>query len=292
MRRTVLASLLVLALLVAVVGCQCPETTPDAGDDTTADDTSTDQGLSGQLNLAGSTSVQPLAEELALAFMEVNPGVTVDVQGGGSSAGVTAAGEGTADIGNASRPVKDEEFETYPDIIPQVVAYDGIAVVVNSGVELDSLSIEQVAQIFAGEITNFSEVGGPDAEIIVISREEGSGTRDAFQDLVMEAGDEELLIADNAILHNSNGAVRTAVAGTENSIAFLSFGFMDDSTSNVSIDGVEPSVENVLNGTYTVYRPFNMITNGEPTGLAAEFLNFVLGAEGQEIVAEDYIPVE
>jgi phosphate transport system substrate-binding protein len=248
--------------------------------------------LSGTLSLAGSTTVQPLAEVLGEAFMEMYPDVVIEVQGGGSSVGVTSAGEGTADIGNASRAIKDSEFETFPDLQVFTIARDGIAIVTNPGIELPSLSVEQVASIFAGEITNFSEVGGPDAPITVVSREEGSGTRAAFEELVMEAGDEEKVITENALLQQSNGQVRTTVSTTPNTIGYLSFGFLDDSTAPVPIDGVEPTVDNVKNDSYPIARPLNMLTKGAPGELAQAFLDYILSDAGQEIVAEDYISIK
>ena len=145
--------------------------------------------------------------------------------------------------------------------------------------------------IFAGEITNFSEVGGPDEEIIVVSREEGSGTRAAFEELVMESGDEEALISENAILQQSNGQVRTTVSTTPNTIGYLSFGFLDESINAVAIDDAEPTVDNVKSGAYSIFRPLNMLTNGEPNDLAKAFLDYILSDLGQEIVAEDYITV-
>jgi phosphate transport system substrate-binding protein len=242
------------------------------------------------LSLAGSTSVQPLAETLAEAYMAQNPDVMVDVQGGGSSVGVTSAGEGTADIGDASRDIKDEEFAQFPDLQVFTIAYDGIAVVVNPGIVLESLSIEQVRDIFAGTITNFSEAGGPDAPIVVVSREEGSGTRSAFEELVMG---EDAVITETAILQQSNGAVRTAVSSTDNAIGYLSFGYLDESVTAVPIDGVEATVENVINGSYTIFRPFNMVTNGAPGELAQAFIDFIMSADGQTIVeAEGYIRVD
>ncbi|MEA3341008.1 MAG: substrate-binding domain-containing protein, partial [Chloroflexota bacterium] len=146
-------------------------------------------------------------------------------------------------------------------------------------------------------ITNFSEVGGPDAPITVVSREEGSGTRAAFEDLAMKYKDaagekQEVLITERALLQQSNGQVRTTVASTPNSIGYLSFGFLDESTSGVPIDGVEPSVANVKSGSYSIFRPLNMLTNGAPNELAQAFLDFILSDEGQAIVAEDYITVE
>ncbi len=252
--------------------------------------------LTGQLQLAGSTTVQPLAESLAEAFMGLNPGLKIEVQGGGSSVGVTSAGEATVDIGNASREIKSSELEQFPNLQIFTIARDGIAIVTHPDIELPSLSIEQVRNIFAGEVANFSELGGPDAEIIVVSREEGSGTRAAFEELVMEykdeAGEDQAkVISDKALLQQSNGQVRTTVSTTPNSVGYLSFGFLDESTRPVPIDGVEATVENVINGSYPINRPLNMLTNGAPGPLAQAFLDFILGAEGQAIVAEDYVPV-
>ena len=249
------------------------------------------EGLSGQLQIAGSTTVQPLAEVLSEAFMADNPDVTIDIQGGGSSVGVTSAGEGTVDIGNASRNVKESEFEEFPELIVHTIAFDGIAIVTNPDLDLPTLSIDQVKAIFAGEITNYTDVGGPDGVIVVVSREEGSGTRAAFEELVMESGDTEALITENALLQQSNGQVRTTVSETPNTIAYVSFGFLDESVNTVAIDGVEPTVENVKSGDYSIFRPLNMLTNGAPNELAQAFLDFILSDMGQEIVAEEYITV-
>jgi phosphate transport system substrate-binding protein len=251
--------------------------------------------LAGQLQMAGSTTVQPLAEELAAQFMDANPDVSIDIQGGGSSVGVTSAGDGTVDIGAASREIKESELEQYPNLQVFTIAYDGIAIVVNPDVALDNLTKEQVQAIFSGEVTNFSEVGGPDAPITVVSREEGSGTRAAFEELVLSYkdanGDTQVKpIVENALLQQSNGQLRTVVATTPNTIGFLSFGFLDDSVKGVSIEGVEPKVDNVKNGTYSIFRPLNLLTNGAPSPLAQAFIDYILG-DGQTIVAEDYITV-
>ncbi len=293
----VLTGLLVLSLLVAVAGCQsAPAPTPtQAALKPTPTKAAT--GPSGQLQLAGSTTVQPLAEVLAEAFMKLNPDLVIEIQGGGSSVGVTSAGEGTVDIGNASREIKSSEFEKFPDLQVFTIAYDGIAIVTHPDTQLDSLSVEQVRDIFAGEITNFSEVGGPDAAITVVSREEGSGTRAAFEELVMEykdaAGEKQAkVIFERALLQQSNGQVRTTVATTPNSIGYLSFGFLDASTRPVPIDGAEPTVANVKNGRYPIFRPLNMLTNGAPNDLAQAFLDFILSEDGQAIVAEEYITVK
>jgi len=284
--------LVVITVLVisAIFFSACTTTAP-------ATESEKEGALSGQLQLAGSTTVQPLAEVLAETFMDMNAKVSIDVQGGGSSVGVTAAGEGTVDIGMSSRAIKDSEFEVFPNLQVFTIAYDGISVVVNPGIELPTLSRDEVRAIFSGAITNFAEVGGTDAPIIVVSREEGSGTRAAFEDLVMKykdnTGEKKVdLISETALLQQSNGQVRTIIAETPNSIGYLSFGFLDDSTTGVPIDNINPSVDNVLNGSYPIFRPLNMETGGEPNKLAQAFLDFILSADGQTIVTEDYIPVE
>ncbi|MGC9346913.1 MAG: phosphate ABC transporter substrate-binding protein PstS family protein [Anaerolineae bacterium] len=237
----------------------------------------------GQISIAGSTTVQPVAEKVGEAFSEMT-GVKVDVAGGGSSSGVKAAGDGTADIGNASRDIKDSELETYPELVIHTIAKDGIAIVSHPEGTVDELTTDQVRDIFAGVITDWSEVGGENVPITVISREEGSGTRGAFEEMVMG---EDAAITDSAIFQDSNGKVRTAVASTPNSIAFLSFGYLDNSVLAISIDGVEPTVENAVNGSYPVVRPLNMVTLGEPEGAVKDFLDFVMSPDGQAIVVDE-----
>ena len=290
-RKVFVLSILVLMLGLVISACQ-PDLSLETDEPEVSEETEApSEELSGQIQIAGSTTVQPLAEVLAEAFMADNTDVTIEVQGGGSSVGVTSAGEGTVAIGNASRNVKESEFEEFPDLQVYTIAFDGIAIVSNPDLELPSLTIDQVKAIFAGEITNYSEVGGPDAEIVVVSREEGSGTRAAFEELVMEFGDSEAVITEDAILQQSNGQIRTTVSTTPNTIGYLSFGFLDDSVNTVAIDGVEPSVANVKNETYPIFRPLNMLTNGEPDPLAQAFLDFILGSDGQAIVSEEYITV-
>ncbi len=251
----------------------------------------------GKIQLAGSTTVQPLAEKLAEAFMAKNPGVVIEVQGGGSSVGVTSAGEGTVNIGMASREVKKSEMEKFPNLQVFTIAFDGIAVVTHPGLELPGLTKEQVQAIFAGEIKNYKEVGGPDAPIVVVSREEGSGTRAAFEELVMSYKDAEgktqvKPIFEKALLQQSNGQVRTAVATTPNSIGYLSFGFLDGSVKTVKVNDVEPTVDNVKNGSYPIVRPLNLLTNGAPDELSQAFIDFILSDEGQAIVANEYITIK
>jgi len=277
-----LVGMVIGTLLITVVGCQ--QAAPMAAQPEVSEEETT----SGELQLAGSSTVQPLAQSLAEVYMEQTPDVKIDVQGGGSSVGVKSAAEGTTPIGMASRALKDSEMEEYPDLIAHTIARDGIALVVHPDVPVDGLSLDEARQIFGGEITNWSEVGGPDENIIVVSREEGSGTRGAFEDMVM--GDEALIV-DTALLQPSNGAVKTTVASTPLSVGYISFGYLDDSVKPLAIDGVGPTVANAQNDTYPVVRPLNMVTKGEPTGLAKAFIDFIMTDEGQQIVANDYIPV-
>ncbi|HPF32529.1 MAG TPA: phosphate ABC transporter substrate-binding protein, partial [Candidatus Sabulitectum sp.] len=187
-----------------------------------------------------------------------------------------------------SREIKESEIAENPEIVIHTIARDGIAIVTYPGFAVDELTMDQVRDIFAGEITRWNAVGGPNEMITVVAREEGSGTRAAFEELVLG----ESLMSADAILQPSNGAVRTTVTSTPGAIAYISFGYMDDSTMPVSINGAAPSAETVESGEYPVYRPLNMVTFGEPEGAVAQWLDFIKGADGQAIVAaEGYLPV-
>jgi len=222
--------------------------------------------------------------------MTENTGLQIDVQGGGSSVGVKAAGQATSDIGMASREIKESELAEFPNLKIFVIARDGIAIVAHPDVPVSDLTVEQVRDIFSGKITNWKDLGGDDQNIIVASREEGSGTRAAFEEMVMG---EDALIAASAILQASNGAIRTTVSTTPYSIAYLSFGYLDDTVKSISIDGVAPTEPNAADGSYPIVRPLNMLTNGEPAGMVKAFLDFILSEAGQKLVVEDgYIPVK
>lgn len=243
----------------------------------------TEDETAGSLSIAGSTTVQPVAELLAEAFMVLNPGIEVTVAGGGSSTGVKSVAEGQVEIGNASREIKDSEMEEYPALLPYAIAKDGVAVVVHPSNPVSDLTAEQVKAIFLGQIQNWSEVGGHDKMIIVVVREEGSGTRATFDELALD----EELPTDFAVVVSSNGNMVTTVSTTEDAIGYVSFGYMDEATRGVVVDGNEPTTDNVVSGAYPISRNLNMITMGEAEGLAKLFLDFVLSAEGQAIVVEE-----
>ncbi len=281
MRRFLVPFILILTLTLSACGGNAtPATQPD--EPAAAPNT---------ISVAGSTTVQPLAELLAEAYMAQNSEISIDVQGGGSSVGVKSAGQDTTDVGMASREVKSSELEEFPSLQIIPIAYDGIAIAVHADVPVTSLTLEEVRGIFGGEITNWSEVGGPDTPIIVVSREEGSGTRGAFEELVM--GSDGPVIVDTAILQPSNGSVRTTVATTPSAVGYLSFGYLDESVKALEIGGVAPTVENVLNNSYPVVRPLNMLTGGTPNATVEAWFDYILGPEGQAIVVDEgYIPVQ
>ena len=229
--------------------------------------------------VAGSTSVQPYAEVLAEEYALLHPESEIDVQGGGSSAGITAAKSGTADIAMSSRDLTEDEQQLWCIEI----AKDGLSVIINPKNPIADLTLEQVRDIYTAKISNWSELGGPDAKIHIIAREEGSGTRSAFESLVM--GTE--WITPKAIVQDSNGAVRQLVADDPHSIGFISLGLMDSTVKALRLDGVEPTRENVINGSYSLFRPFLFVLSGEPTGLTKQFIDFILSPDGQQILTHE-----
>lgn len=251
------------------------ESSAAAPAETTAD-------LSGSISMVGSTSMEKLANALSKAFMEKYPDVTVTAEFVGSGAGVEAVTNGTADIGNSSRSLKDEEKAA--GVVENVVAIDGIAVCVDPANEVANLTKEQLTNIYNGTVTNWKEVGGADEPIIVIGREAGSGTRGAFEELVD--------LVDGCKYANeldSTGAVIAKVASTPGAIGYASLDALDDSVKALSLEGVEATAENIKAGNYFLSRPFVMATKGEiseQNDLVQAWFDFVLGDEGQQVASE------
>jgi phosphate transport system substrate-binding protein len=244
---------------------------------------------SGTVVIAGSTSVQPLSEMLAETFTEVNRDISIEGQGGGSGQGVKAIQEGIADFGALSREVKEEEKEIAA--VTYVLAKDGIAVVVNGESAVSNLSIEQLKGIFTGQIVNWEALGGQDEKIVVVAREEGSGTRSAFGELTKvidkdAAGAEIDSTVASALIQGSTGAVTQTVAEAPGAIGYISLGSLNDSVKAVSVEGTQANTETVLNGSYKLSRPFLYIASGEPGGAAKVWIDFVLSEAGQDIVEE------
>ena len=251
------------------------ESSAAAPAETTAD-------LSGSISMVGSTSMEKLANALSEAFMEKYPDVTVTAEFVGSGAGVEAVTNGTADIGNSSRSLKDEEKAA--GVVENVVAIDGIAVCVDPANEVANLTKEQLTNIYNGTVTNWKEVGGADEPIIVIGREAGSGTRGAFEELVD--------LKDACKYANeldSTGAVIAKVASTPGAIGYASLDALDDSVKALSLEGVEATAENIKAGNYFLSRPFVMATKGEiseQNDLVQAWFDYVMGDEGQQIASE------
>jgi len=237
------------------------------------------------LIVAGSTSIQPFADKWAEVFMEKRPGLGINVQGGGSSAGIQACKSGACQIGMSSRELKKDE----KDLTEIVIARDGLAIIVHPSNPVRGATLAQVKQIFSGDLTNWKFLGGPDKAITVVTREEGSGTRGAFQELVMG----KIRIFRGAITEDSNGTVREIVAHDPHSVGFISLGLVNEQVRALALDGVEGSEASIVAGRYKLVRPFLFLTKGEPTGSAKEFIDFVLSDEGQALVKkEGLIPVK
>ena len=244
--------------------------------------------LSGTITVAGSTTVQPLAELLADEFMSENPDVQVTIGGGGTSVGITSVNNGTVDIGSASRDLKSDE----PQLVKHLLAKDGIAIIVKPGNPVSGLTKAQVRDIFGGVIKNWKDVGGSDHAINVVVRESGSGTRTAFEEMVMAKPEPAVSIVGTALEQNSNGGVKQVVGGDSYAVGFISFGYVDNTVKALSIDGIGATVENAKSGTYPIVRPLYFLTKEAPTGLVKDFIDFCLSDEGQAIVADEgYVSV-
>jgi phosphate transport system substrate-binding protein len=274
--------LLCTALLVtmvggAVVGCGNSSSDGNA------------EGGNVTISISGSTSVGPLMEKLAEKFEADNSNVSIEINQVGSSAGIKDTINGVSELGMSSRELKDEEAS---EVNATTIAYDGIAIITNNNNPIKNITIDQIKGIYTGEITNWSEIeGGKDAPIVVVSREEGSGTRDAFQEIVGYKSEE--LISD-AMIANATGAVKETVAGNENAIGFVSFEYLDDKVNIVNVEGVEPTAELVKSGEYKISRPFILVNKAD--GVSEEgqkFIDFILSDEGQTIVKDNKaIPVK
>jgi len=285
-KNKLLLMLAVISMSLLVSGCTDNTNKTVGTDDTHTDNTLTDV----KLQIAGSTTVLPVAEECARAFMEKHPGSRIFVSGGGSSHGVKAVADGTVDIGTASRDLKSSETDSHPDLVAHGVAKDGVAVIVHPSNPITDLTMEQLQGIYTGTITNWKEVGGTDSGIMVVTREEGSGTRDCFEQAVMKPIKAE--ITDHGIIQDSNGKTRATVAGSAQAIGFISLGYINSDVSALRLDGIVPTIESVMDGSYAISRTLWMITNGNPDSSEQAFLNFVLSDEGQRIVEDvHFIPV-
>ena len=270
--------LMVGALLVTMVGA----TFVGCGSNGSSDNNTASNKDETTISISGSTSIGPLMEKIQKKYEEENSGVTLEIQQNGSGAGIKDVISGISEIGMSSRELKDDEKTSVQGTI---VAYDGIALLVNPENPVKNISLEDVKKIYTGEITNWKELGGDDSTIVVVSREEGSGTRDAFQEIV---GYESEELLKDATISDGSGAVKTTVAGNKNAIGFASFEYIDNTVAALNIDDVEPTADNVKSGSYKISRPFILVTKEDSlTEDGQKLISFVLSDEGQQIVEEN-----
>jgi len=258
-------------LVVALLSCGVPSQDAPSGGNST-------------VTIAGSTSVMPFSEKLAEHFKIEQPRITVDVQAGGSSAGIQACINKTVDIGMSSRDLKGDELV----LRAITICHDGIALIVHPRNPLKDISLEKIRDIYSGRIKNWKELGWKDRNIDCVTREEGSGTRGAFEELVM--GKTE--IHDSIMVQDSNGSVREVVATDPYAIGYISLGVVDSRVRALSVGGVAATRKNIQAKKYGIVRPFLYLTSGEPSASARLFIDFVLSKEGQRILKkEGLIPV-
>lgn len=275
MKKNKILSIIAGVLLVASISA-CGNTA------TNTEDNVENKALSGQITMVGSTSMEKLANAMAESYMEKNQGVTVTAEFVGSSAGIEAVAGGTADIGNSSRNLKDSEKQQ--GIVENIVAIDGIAVVVDPANTVSNLTKDELTKIYKGEIKNWSELGGNDGAVVVVGREAGSGTRGAFEEIL---GVEDECAYSNEL--DSTGAVIAKVAATPGAIGYVSLDAVNDTVKTVKLEGIEATAENIKNGDYFLSRPFVMATKGEiseQNELIQSWFEYIDSDEGQEVIAQ------
>lgn len=261
------------ALIITLVAVGCAK-------GVASNENQNEESLTGTISLAGSTSMEKLCEAMSESFMADNQGITVTVEYVGSGAGIESLSKGSVDIGNSSRNLKPEELSN--GCVENVVALDGIAVIVDKNNGVTDISSENLKKLYTGEIKNWKELGGADEAVVVIGREAGSGTRDAFEEL-LELKDK----CDYAQQLDSTGAVLAKVASTPGAIGYVSLDVVDDSVVSVSIDSVEANEQNILAGKYLLSRPFVMATKGDVSSqneLVQKWFEYVNSEKGKEII--------
>lgn len=290
--KKLVALCMVGAMVLSFAGCSKKTDDKKTADDITTNtdseekadnttDTTDTTNLSGTVVITGSTSVEKILNDMIDEFQALNPDVTINYTGTGSSAGIADTLAGSNDLGASSREVTDEEKS---DSLKEVVwAYDGMAVITNPANPIKDISLENLAKIYSGEVTNWNQIGGNDSPIVLVSREGASGTRSAFEELIKleDAGG----LTEDATVVEGNGNVQITVAGNENAIGYVSFSFMDDTVKALTVAQTEPTAENVKAGNYPLSRPFLFVYNEEKyTPQAKAFIEFTQSDEGQSFV--------
>jgi phosphate transport system substrate-binding protein len=253
----------------------------------TAGDLDAFKGEKGAIKISGGTAHIPVMKLVARKIQTANPDIKISIAGGGSGVGIKQVGEGLVDIGNSGRKPSEAELKKYP-LKMHKWAIDGVGVVVHPDNPVKRLTTAQLKDIYAGKLTSWKALGGPDKAINLYTRDKASGTRAVFWKKALSKGD----ISAKAHFVPSNGAMKTAVAQDPYAIGYVSVGHIDTSVAPVALDGVVPTLDNVKQGKYKVARGLYSNTKGDPTGLAKKFIDYLFSAEGQKIVAEKgFIPV-
>ncbi|MDF2882367.1 MAG: phosphate transporter substrate-binding protein [Clostridiaceae bacterium] len=284
--KTIITALAITVLASGLAGC-------GAKKDNTQNNTATKE-ISGSITLAGSTALQPLAEQAGKVFTDKNPKATINVQGGGSGTGLKLVSEGTAEIGNSDVTAESKlDAAKAKELVDHEVAAIGFAIVVSNDVKVDSLTKDQIQKIFTGEYTNWKQLNGDDAPINVINRASSSGTRATFKSTIMGGKDEK---AGLGTMQDANGSVEKAIASTKGSISYLALSYLSaDVQKNlkmVKIDGVAATKENITAGKYPFWSYEHMYTKGEANGLAKAFIDYMSSADNKALVEKlGYIPM-
>ncbi|MBC2582425.1 phosphate ABC transporter substrate-binding protein [Clostridium sp. DJ247] len=285
--RAMLAAVAITVVAGAFVGCGSNQQAAKTGEETKKE-------ISGSITLAGSTALQPLAEQAGKAFTEKNPKATINVQGGGSGTGLKLVSEGTADIGNSDVTTEGSKLDAAKakELVDHQVCVIGFAVVVNPDVKVDNLTKDQIQKIFTGEITNWKQVGGDDAAINVINRAKSSGTRATFKQTVMGGKDEKEGLGTT---QDSNGNVEKAIQATKGSISYLALSYLSEDVKKnvkpVKIEGVEANKDNITTGKYPFWSYEHMYTKGEAKDLSKAFIDYMVSDENKALVEKlGYIP--
>lgn len=247
----------------------------------------------GNVEIKGSTTVLPIAQKVAEAYMKEHPDVKITISGGGSGNGIKALIDGSTDIADSSRFIKDKEVKLavengrYP--VPFAVAYDCIVPVVHPSNSVENITMEQLKDIYMGKVRNWKEIGGPDRPVVVISRDTSSGTYEVWHTKVLK----KERVFPGALLQASNGAVVQAVSNNKNAIGYIGLGYVENSVKGLTVNDVRGSEESTLNGTFPISRPLFMFTSGWPEGDTLNFINYVIHPQkGQEYVSEiGFVPL-
>lgn len=241
---------------------------------------------SGTVKVAGGTAHIPVMKDMAEKIMSANPKITITVAAGGSGAGIKQVSEGIVDIGNSGREPKPEEISA-GGLKVYKWAIDGVAVAVHPGNSVKSLTSAQIKDIFSGKISNWKDLGGKDCVINVYTRDVESGTREVFWEKALGKGD----ITDKAVFVKSNGAMKTSVAGDPCAIGYVSAGHIDSTVAAVSVDGIDPSKDNIISGKYALARGLYSSTKGEPKGMVKKIIDYLFTADGKALITEKgFIP--